>query len=121
MIKADDFVVNGLRGDMCGSRKFYERGSNFFTFFFFFFFFFFLIDKGREGPNTTISGPSYLFGVSLAGRWWPNTECWLVSFVVLQGIRTNIAKNPMFFVILGGSGPPVPPLSGSAHGLSLLA
>ena len=36
----------------------------------------------------------------------------LVSFVVLQGIRTNIAKKPYIFVI--GSGPPVSP-SGSAH------
>ena len=51
-------------------------------------------------------------GVSLAGQWWPNTECWLVSFVVLQGIRTNNAKKPYIFVI--GSGPPVSP-SVSAH------
>ena len=63
--------------------------------------------------------------VSLAGRWWPankkfkldpsdktNTECWLVSFVILQGIRTNNAKKPYIFMI--GSGPPVSP-SVSAH------
>ena len=43
-------------------------------------------------------------------RWWPNTECWLVSFVVLQVIWTNIAKKPYIFVILeGGCGPPAPP------------
>ena len=36
-----------------------------------------------------------------------------VGFVVLQGIRTNIAKEPYIFVIFqlgGGSTPPVPPL-----------
>ena len=37
---------------------------------------------------------SHLNGVSLAGRWWPNTDCWLVSFVVLQGIRISITKKP---------------------------
>ena len=50
----------------------------------------------------------------IACRCWPNIECWIVSFVVLQGIRTNIAKRPYIFVIFqrggGGSGPPVPPL-----------
>ena len=50
--------------------------------------------------------------VSLAGRWWPNTECWLVGFVDLQGIRTNIAKKP--YILGGGGGPdplsPSPPL-----------
>ena len=35
----------------------------------------------------------HLNGVALAGRWWPNSECWLGSFVVL-----------------GWSVPPVPPL-----------
>ena len=56
--------------------------------------------------------------VSLAGGLWPNTECWLVSFVVLQGIGTNIAKRPYIFVILqcvcvgggGGFRTPCPPL-----------
>ena len=37
--------------------------------------------------------------VSLAGQWWANTECLLVSFVVLQGIQANIAKKPYIFVI----------------------
>ena len=49
----------------------------------------------------------------MACRCWPNIECWIVSFMVLQGIRTNIAKKPYIFVIFqrgGGSGPPVPPL-----------
>ena len=50
-------------------------------------------------------------GVSLAGRWVPNIECWLGSFVIFQGIRTNIAKKLNIFVIFqgGGSGPPVHP------------
>ena len=54
----------------------------------------------------------HLNGVSMTGRWGPITECWLGSFVVLQGIQTNIAKRPYIFVIFqgGGSGPPIPPL-----------
>ena len=53
----------------------------------------------------------HLNGVSLTGRWWPNIECWLGSFAVLQGIRASIAKKPYIFVIFqGGSVPPVPPL-----------
>ena len=55
-----------------------------------------------------------LYGISLAGRWWLNTECWLESFVRLQGIRTNIAKKPYIFVIFKGGPDPCPP-SGSAH------
>ena len=52
---------------ICGSRKFYQRGSKLLRFFFavfwgFSFFFFFegggggLVDEGREDPNTTKSG-----------------------------------------------------------------
>ena len=45
-------------------------------------------------------------GVSLAGRYWPNIECWLVIF---QGIRTsNANRNPIFlsvcFFFRGGGG-----------------
>ena len=50
--------------------------------------FFFLVDEEREDSNTTINGPSsarHLNGVLLAGRLWPNMECWL-----------GIAKNPIF-------------------------
>ena len=36
---------------MRGSRKFFQRGSNFD-------YVFFLVDDGREDQNTTISGPS---------------------------------------------------------------
>ena len=63
-----------------------------------------------------IIGPAakrHLNGVSLAGRWWPNIESLLGSWVILQGIRTSMAKKPLaIFVIFqgGGSGPPVAPL-----------
>ena len=50
------------------------------------------------------------------GRWWPNIECWLGSFVFVQEIRTSIAKKPYIFVIFqGGPDPCPPPPSGSAH------
>ena len=83
---------------MRGSRKFSQRGPTLTTFFFFFFFGGGggdIVDDGREDPYTTISGPSskrHVNGVSLMGRWWPNIGFWLGSFVVLQGIRTSIAK-----------------------------
>ena len=65
--------------------------------------FFFLVE-GIEDPNTAINGPvkRHWNGVSLAGRWWPNFECWLGSYVILQGIRTYIAKKPYIFVIFQG-------------------
>ena len=50
---------------------------------------------------------------SLAGRCRPNIECWLDSFVNLQGIRASIAKRPYSFVIFQD---PLPP-SGSARGI----
>ena len=58
------------------------------------------------------SAKRHLNGVSLAGRWWSNIECWLGSFVIFQGIRTSIAKKPYIFVIFRGSShsrPPAPP------------
>ena len=65
-------------------------------------------------PNSTKSGQSSARqwnGVSVAGRWWPNIECWFGSFVIFQGIRTNIAKKPYIFVIFQGGGTdPCPPL-----------
>ena len=52
----------------------------------------------------------HLKGVSLASQWWPIIKCWLCSFVIFLGIRTNIAKKPYIFVIFQkGSGHPVPP------------
>ena len=53
--------------------------------------------KGKDDPNSANSVPPsvrqrnaiigppakrHLNGVSLAGRWWPNIECWLGSFVI---------------------------------------
>ena len=74
----------------------------------------------RRGPTLTTffswwgenwSEYQYIIGVSLAGRWWLNIECWLGSFAVLQGIRTSIAKKPyiLWFFRGMGSGPPAPP------------
>ena len=42
----------------------------------------------------------------LAGYQWPNIECLLGSFVIFQGIRTSIAKEPYIFVIFQGGGDP---------------
>ena len=97
---------------MRGFRKFSQRGYNFD---YFFFLFFFLVYDGREDPNTAIIDPPpkrHLNGVSLAGRLWPNIECWLGSFVALQGIRTSIAEKPYMFVIFQGGGHDIlpPPL-----------
>ena len=82
----------------------------------------FLVGEGKEDPNNTINGPSSARqrnAVSLAGRRWPNVECWLGSFVIFQGIRTSISKKTYIFVILQGGGgegrTPCPPSSGSAH------
>ena len=46
-----------------------------------------------------MSGSRSLNGVSLAGRRWPNIECWLGSFVIFQGIRTSITKKTYIFVV----------------------
>ena len=80
------------------------------------FFSVFLVDKGRKDQNTTISWPS--FAHQLAYRCWPNTECWLDSYVIFQGIRISIAKKRYIFVIFqvrGGGGLDPRPSSGSAH------
>ena len=50
---------------MRGSRKFFQRGSNFNVFFFCFF----LVDVGREDPITTIRGPSSAGDIEMAFRW----------------------------------------------------
>ena len=50
------------------------------------------------------------------GPMMAKIECWLGSFVIVQEIRTIIAKKPYIFCFFsaGASGPPVP-TSGSAH------
>ena len=53
----------------------------------------------------------------LACRWWPNIDCWLGRFCVIQWIRTSIAKKLFIFCVLEGEGfwtLPPPPLC-SAH------
>ena len=55
-----------------------------------------------------IETPFHLNGVLLAGRRWPNIECWLGSFVTFKGTRTNIAKKPFGFVKYQGRGFRIP-------------
>ena len=45
-------------------------------------------------------------GVSLAFWWWPNTECWLGSFVIFMGSGQVLLKTQYFcdFFFLGGGG-----------------
>ena len=82
------------------------------------------LKRREKNPNTVIyiyiNGPSSARQRN-ANKWRfaggqiprPNIECWLGSFVIFQGIRTSIAKDPYTLVIFrggDGSGPPVPPL-----------
>ena len=99
--------------DMHGSRQFRQRESNSDNVFLW-------GERGSKkraiiGPQAkrhlTIIGPPakrHLNGVSLAGRRWPNMECWLCSFVIFQGIRTSIDKKPFIFVIFQGAPGPFP-------------
>ena len=80
---------------MRGARKFCQRGSKFDNVFFFFFFFFELmrgyrIQIPRVYKRAIIRPPAkhHLNGVLLAGRGWPNIECWLGSFVIFQWMGT---------------------------------
>ena len=84
---------------MRGSRKFFQRGSNFYYFFYHY----------NRAIIVTLA-KRHFDGVSLAGRWWPITECYFGNFVVLKGNQTGIAKRPYIFVIFQGvgSGPPTP-------------
>ena len=55
----------------------------------------------------------------MAFCWWaddgPTLNAGLAAFVIFQGIQTSIAEKPYIFVNFHrGSGPPVPPPSGSA-------
>ena len=73
---------------------------------------FFLVDTTKGGSFS--SRQRNLNGVSLAGRWWPITECLYGRFLVLKGSRPVLLRDPIFFVIFQegyGSYPP----SGSAH------
>ena len=114
---------------MRGPRKFCQRWSYFdnvffsffFSLFFFSFFSFFSLMRGRKDPNTTISGhqrpasETPFNGVPLAGRYGPNIECWIDSFVILRGSGPELLSNPIFLKFSrggggGGGGPdPLPP------------
>ena len=76
----------GEIADMCGSRKFCQRGSNSDNVF--------LVVQGGEDQNITISGP---FSALNAG-------------FVFQHIRTSIAKKPFIFAIFQGGSDPLSPL-----------
>ena len=105
------------------SRKFCQGGGGIQLFFFTFFLNFFPWwgkERIQIPLKRAISAPPakrQLHGVMLAGRWWPNIEWLLGSFVIFQGIRTIIAKKPYLLVIFqrgGWSRPPVPD-SGFTH------
>ena len=77
--------------------------------------FFTQVDKKREDSNylyhykrAIIDLPvkHHLIGVPLACQCWPNIECWLDSFVVLQGIQTSI----YVFLVLQGCRTHCPPI-----------
>ena len=98
---------------MCGSRKFCQRGTPLTTIYSFILLF--LVWWGEEWSKyhykRAINGPPakrHLNGVSLAGRWWSNIECWIGSFVVLRGSGPVLLRNPLFLYFPGGSRPPVP-------------
>ena len=111
-------LLSPLSNLMRGSRKLCQGGGNFDLFFLFF-----LVDEGREGPNTIISGPSstrqrnaggpmkwrFAGGPMIAQHWMPAWQ--LCDF---QGIQTSIAKKTYIFVVFQGGPDPLPP-SGSAH------
>ena len=75
-----------------------------------FFYFYFLVYEGREDSAGHHRPPvkRHLNGVWLACRCWPNSEFWLASFGVFQGIRTSMLRNPIFVIFQGKPGPPVP-------------
>ena len=92
-------VLNFMRG----SRKFCQRGSKIDKIFILFY----LVDEGIEVPNITINGPSSTrqrnaIKWRFAGGPMVVRHRMLGSFVVLQGIRTSIAKKPYIFVIFQG-------------------
>ena len=97
-----------------GARKFCQRGSNFDNFFFNL-----IREEGSKYDYFwgAIIGPPanrHLNGVSLAGRWWPNNECWLGSFVIFRGLGSVLLRDPIFLWFS------TPPPFWSAHGVHKL-
>ena len=87
---------------------------------------FFKVSEGGGGSKwrykrAIFSPPAkrHLHGVSQGCWWWSNIEFWLGSFVIFQGIRISLAKNPYIFVIVpGGPNPLPPPPSGPVHAIT---
>ena len=52
-------------------------------------------DEGKEDPNTAKSGSLSVNDASMAGRCWPNIECWLCSFVIFRGSGPVLLRNPI--------------------------
>ena len=102
------------RSALRGSRTFARGGHNMITFFSLFFFFFLM--RGKVEPNSTIKRQrnAIYIGVSLAGRWWPNIECCLGSFVIFRESATVLIINPIFLWFFREVRTPYHP-SGSAH------
>ena len=88
-------------------QKVLSEGVQLWQRFFFVFVFSLMGGGGGKDPNATISWPS-----SLVGRWWPNIEFWIGSFVILRGSGPVLLRNPIFFVIFqeGGGLDPLSPL-----------
>ena len=86
---------------MRGSRKFCQRGSKLSQCFYF----------SWWGAIIGQPAKSHCNGVSLAGRSWPNIECWLCS----RGPRPVLLRNPIVLWIFRGSGPPAPPPPSSSE------
>ena len=104
---------------MRGSRKFCQRGSN--SEKCFCYCFFQLIRRG-ERIQITLKAGHHRPNRETPFKWHfadgflrPNIVCWLGSFVIFQGIRNSISKQPFSFVVLKGCldprfPPPPPPL-----------
>ena len=76
---------------------------------------FFFVWWGKEGSKDHykraiigLPGKRHLNGILLACRWWPNIECWLVSFVILRGSGAVLLRNPIFLWFYRGVRTPCP-------------
>ena len=104
----------------CADPESFVRGGPTLTVFFFVFFscfFFWLMIRGRTqipllaGHQRPASETQFKWGFA-GGPMMAQ----LVAFFYFKEIWTSIAKEPYIFVIFqGGSGPPIPPSSGSTH------
>ena len=59
--------------------------------------------RSKYHYKRAIIGPPakrHLNDVSLACRWWPNIEC----FVIFRGSRSVLQRNPIFYDFSGGGG-----------------